>query len=395
MKAPEACGRPARAADAAEPGQSGAALTTPLILEPVGRKGGMHYYNTGLCRGLVEAGLRPILCSSRDPLVGVHPGVQIEHVVEGVLDPASRLTKGLRLMRAAGQVAKICRAQKVQVVHCHLFGFTPHMYAALLRVRQSRVPIVATVHDVSDLGASRPMGWASRRILGLLSGVIVHNEYTARRLEEAVAGLRVPIATIPHGNYTEFYPALESEGVEDTVLFFGQVKPTKGLDVLLDAFGVVASRNPKARLIVAGKPWRESATRLEERVRELGLTERVELHLRYVGDEEVPDFFRRAGLVVLPYKEIFQSGVLLMCMSMGKATLTSDLPPFVETLDSSGGGRTFTTGCSASLAEELVSLLGNMSRLNELGAAALQHVRRHNDWSTIGLQTAEFYARVR
>jgi glycosyltransferase involved in cell wall biosynthesis len=213
-------------------------------------------------------------------------------------------------------------------------------------------------------------------------------------LEASLASVDVPLVTIPHGGYTEFYPAVESAGVEHSVLFFGQVKPTKGLDVLLDAFGVVAGRNPRARLIVAGKPWRESAQRLEQRIRALGIADRVELHLRYIDDAEVPEFFGRAGLVVLPYREIFQSGVLLMCMSMAKATLTSDLPPFVETLGSSGGGKTFVSGSSASLAQELESLLGDAQRLRALGDNALLHVRKHHDWSVIGRRTAEFYASV-
>jgi glycosyltransferase involved in cell wall biosynthesis len=85
-----------------------------------------------------------------------------------------------------------------------------------------------------------------------------------------------------------------------------------------------------------------------------------------VTDPEIPAFFRRADVVVLPYREIDQSGVLYTALAFGKALVLSDVGGFSEV----GTGRLVPPGDPAALRSALGSLLTNESERKQLGEEA-------------------------
>ena len=100
------------------------------------------------------------------------------------------------------------------------------------------------------------------------------------------------------------------------VLYFGVVRPYKGVDVLLEAFRQVED----AELWVVGRPLGVSM----ERLRQLAPAGRVRFVERYVSDAELPAFFRRADVLVLPHRSVDVSGVLFAGLAFGKAMVMSD-----------------------------------------------------------------------
>ena len=92
-----------------------------------------------------------------------------------------------------------------------------------------------------------------------------------------------------------------------------------------------------------------------------GLHENVRLDIRYIPDEQVSNYYCAADFVVLPYKKIFQSGVLLMAMSYGTPVITSNIPGMTEIVTDGINGLTFQSEDVASLA---ASLLGALSMDN-------------------------------
>jgi hypothetical protein len=86
------------------------------------------------------------------------------------------------------------------------------------------------------------------------------------------------------------------------LLFFGTIRPYKGLEVLVDAFDVLASLEPGSwRLTVVGESW-EGWTLPLEKIARSAHAEHITVDTRYVPDEELPGLFRQADLVVLPYR---------------------------------------------------------------------------------------------
>ena len=102
-----------------------------------------------------------------------------------------------------------------------------------------------------------------------------------------------------------------------TILFFGTVRPYKGLEVLVEAFDQLSDEEPdKWRLIVVGEPW--EGWRLPfDKIAASPHRDAIETVPRYVRDEEIPEFFGRADVVALPYLESSASGPLHLTMAAG------------------------------------------------------------------------------
>jgi len=126
--------------------------------------------------------------------------------------------------------------------------------------------------------------------------------------------------------------AREELGVDGRViLFFGYVRPYKGLGVLLDAFAEVL-RRMDAVLYVVGEIY-EGRERYLGQLKSLGIEHRVRMIDRYVANEEVEKYFAACDLVVLPYLSATQSAVVQIAYGFSKpvvVTSVGGLPDVVE-----------------------------------------------------------------
>jgi len=86
----------------------------------------------------------------------------------------------------------------------------------------------------------------------------------------------------------------------------------------------------KFQLTIAGRPSHTSFESYKSLIKELNLSKHVQTYLRYIKNDEIANFYRQADLVVMPYKMISQSGVLLLSMSYRKPVLVSNLPSFTD-----------------------------------------------------------------
>jgi glycosyltransferase involved in cell wall biosynthesis len=167
-------------------------------------------------------------------------------------------------------------------------------------------------------------------------------------------------STLYHPRYSFFLrPGLTREaaraklGLEGRVLlFFGYVRPYKGLGILLDAFGLYARDEKTARLLVVGEFYEDRGP-YERRVKELGLESRVSLVDRYVSDEEVADYFTAGDLLVLPYLSATQSGVIQIAQSFGLPVVTTDVGGLPEVVEDGKTGFLVPPGNSEALAEAI------------------------------------------
>ncbi|MDP2173554.1 MAG: glycosyltransferase family 4 protein [Candidatus Cloacimonadaceae bacterium] len=110
---------------------------------------------------------------------------------------------------------------------------------------------------------------------------------------------------------------------DKTLLFFGLIKPYKGLDVLIKAMQQVHKRLPDLRLTVAGEVYGKAEV-YAKLIRSLGLEDVVQTHFRYIPEDEVASFFRSASLCVLPYKSATQSGIIAMSYNFDLPVIVTD-----------------------------------------------------------------------
>jgi glycosyltransferase involved in cell wall biosynthesis len=164
------------------------------------------------------------------------------------------------------------------------------------------------------------------------------------------------------------------------VLCFGLIRPYKGIDVLLEAWRGVRD----AELWIVGAP------RMDINELSVGTPASVRFVPRFVSDEELAACFRRADVVVLPYREIDQSGVAFTALGFGKAMLLSDVGGFPE-LAAAGAARTFPAGDMDALGLELNGLLSDEAARRALASAAREAASGTYSWSNVAARTLALY----
>jgi glycosyltransferase involved in cell wall biosynthesis len=166
------------------------------------------------------------------------------------------------------------------------------------------------------------------------------------------------------------------------------------LDLLIRAIADVSREIAEVTLLVAGRPWRMEFSQYDRLIDDLGIRDRCVLHIRYIPDSEVHLYYAAADIVVLPYREVYQSGVVLMAMSYGRPVLVSDLPGMTAIVAERENGYLFRQGAATSLAQTLIRVFQDEEGRRWVAERALEYVRLNHDWNEIGKKTAELYRAV-
>jgi glycosyltransferase involved in cell wall biosynthesis len=241
--------------------------------------------------------------------------------------------------------------------------FAPAWWFIVRKVRaRLRVPVIFICHNVLPHETNAWMARIVRSALGLADGFVVHSEADRGRLLGLRPGapvIRCPIAPHPslppfRGTRRAARAELGIGGRSPVFLFFGFVRPYKGLDLLLDAMTLVTARRPGAALLVVGEFW-EPVEKTRRRIRELNLGDSVRIVDRYVGNEEVGVYFAACDAVVLPYRSATQSGVPQMAASLGRPAVVTDVGGLAENVRRTGMGRVVPPGDPAALARAMLS----------------------------------------
>lgn len=264
----------------------------------------------------------------------------------------------------------------------------PSLDARLLPARRPRV---MTAHYVLPPRPSRRRLASARRAFGAMDAVIAHSEHGARRLCETVGLQPDRVRVIHHGafDYLTRLPkekplAAELEGAEGPViLFFGLLRPYKGLDTLLEAFRQIEG----AELWIAGNPRMDV-----EPLRRLAAETpgRVRFLTRFISDAEIPALMRRADVLVLPYRDAEHSGVLYTGLAFGKPLVLSAVGGFPE-LAASGAAHLVPPEDPAALAAALSELVDDEVARRRLGEAAARAAAGSYSWDAAAQQTLALY----
>lgn len=375
-----------------------------VICEPVGGHGGMDYYDLSLGKALSQAGVSPLLltCDKTDE---ADAGFTVRKVYKRIFGADPAWKRGLRFLQGSLEGFIRARLEGARIAHFHFFHVGALELFNVLLARVLGMRVVITAHDVE---AFKP-GLSSRKMVdwvyGLAAGVIAHNQISRKELIEKLGIPSERIHVIRHGNYDGYGVTANSRndacraiGVEPdefVVMFFGQIKEVKGLDVLLQAMPDVIERAGRpVRLVVAGKVWKDDFSKYQRLIDELRIAAVVKLDIRYIPDSELPCFYRAADVLVLPYRRIYQSGVVLMAMTFGAPVIVSDIPGMLEVVTHERNGLVFRSGDSADLAHKISWAIVHETELEMLAVNAKKLMQTDYDWAGIGIKTADLYRKL-
>jgi glycosyltransferase involved in cell wall biosynthesis len=302
--------------------------------------------------------------------------------------PRSRARFAAKLVQHVPDMLAYRRAAAAaDVVHFQWLTVQPVDVHLLPRSR----PLVLTAHDVLPREPRRGQLGAQRRLYERVDAVVVHSEHGRARLVERLGVAPAKVSVIAHGAFEHLAhvprerplpPALAAVDAP-VVLFFGLLRPYKGIDVLLEAWREVEG----AELWIVGMP------RMDVEALCASAPPSVRWVPRFVADGEVAAYFRRADLVVLPYREIDQSGVLFTALAFGAPLLLSAVGGFPE-LASRGAAALVAPGDAAALAGELRRLLADPAARARLAAGARAAASGPYSWDAIAREHLELYGRL-
>jgi glycosyltransferase involved in cell wall biosynthesis len=301
--------------------------------------------------------------------------------------PSSRFRLATKLVQHVPDMLALRRhAAGADVVHFQWLTVQP-----VDRHLLPRRPVVLTAHDLLPREPRPFQVRAQRRLYDAVDAVVTHSAYGRRRLVEELGVAEAKVRVIHHGafEYLADVPAgeLPAElGATDSpvVLFFGLLRPYKGVDVLLEAW---RSRPDEAELWIVGRP------RMDIGPLRAAAPPGVRWVTRFVSEPELRACFRRADVVVLPYLRTDRldfSGVLATALAFGKPVVVSDVGGFAE-VAAVEAARLVPPGDPAALAEALGSLLGDAGQRHRLAEGARAAAGDAYSWRRAAELTLSLY----
>lgn len=282
------------------------------------------------------------------------------------------------------------------------------MYYKALRKR-----VALTAHNVNQAKRDSNDSWLNRFTLKiqyrLCDHIFVHTQKMREELcrDFGVAEEAVTVIPYPINNAfadTELTPPAAKQrlglGAEDrAILFFGRIVPYKGLEHLLQALRpLVEEKQANYKLIIAGEPKKgceEYLREIEKSIERDFAPGQVILQMQFIPDDELELYFKGADLLVLPYKDIFQSGVLFLSYSFGLPVVATDVGSFREEIVEGSTGFLCEPGKPTSLAAAIKAyfesdLYKNLSCRRE----ELKHfANAHHSWNEVAELTCRAYAK--
>jgi glycosyltransferase involved in cell wall biosynthesis len=262
-------------------------------------------------------------------------------------------------------------------------------------------PVVFTVHNIISHEKNPFYELCSRILFKSGDHFIVHSDANRARLIECFGIKEERISQIPHGPLSfsngddlTNEEARKKIGVaphEKVILFFGAIRPYKGLDIALKAFARVIKESPDVRLIIAGRLW-EPWDKYQKIIDENGLSKHVDKYLHYINTDDVAAFFNACDLVILPYLEFdSQSGVGAAAMAFTKPMIVTDTGGLPELVNDKKN--VIPPGDAESLADRIIYCLKDRAELEKMAIDAKETAERMS-WDNIALNTLKVYEKV-
>ena len=273
--------------------------------------------------------------------------------------------------------------EKPDIIHCN----HNHLWLGFFLPFLSKYPIITTIHDVNPHFGSRKFDKLIGKYLYLKFSdcLIVHGEKAKKELN-----FKKKCFIIPHGDYS-FFLDYQKENIDEgrnTILFFGRIEEYKGLEYLIKAVTYISNHFQDIKLIIAGSGdfCKYKNLILNDK--------KFEVHNRFILDEEVPFFFQRARVVVLPYIEGTQTGIIPIAYAFKKPVVVTDVGSIPEVVDDGKTGFIVPSKDSNALAEAIIKLLKDDKLRKEMGENAYKKMEEELSWDKIAEKTIEAYKTV-
>ena len=221
---------------------------------------------------------------------------------------------------------------------------------------------------------------------------VVHSEDQRSALKRKAKSIE-SVHTIPHGVYDFFtdYDYAEPDQVSNHALFFGSLIPPKGLRLLVESVPKVVEEIPDFSLTIAGEGNIPDPNGIID-----SYSSAITVRNEFIPNDEVGELFHKAQLVVLPYREGWQtghSGTLSTAFAFGKPVVTTDVGDFQRMVEDSNAGIVVEPEDADALAEGIIEVLSDSAGLEKMSKASAKKADELS-WENIAKEHIEMYAKL-
>jgi glycosyltransferase involved in cell wall biosynthesis len=375
-------------------------------------------YACGLATALVAKGVRLDVIGSDyvdSPEMHTTPGLQFYNLWPPATANRTAMAKLLRVLRHYARLIRYTAVSEPRIFHI-LWNSKIQLFDRTLLMLYYRVmgkKIVLTAHNVNQGRRDGNDSVLNRLTLRLqywlTDHIFVHTQKMKDELIEEFGVCDRGITVIRHPINdafpdTDLTPAeakrrLGLRNHEKAILCFGRIKPYKGIEHLLKAFQKLAERDADYRLIIAGEAEKGNEGYLN-RIKHMIPSElergQIILKAQFIPDGEMEVYLKAADVLVLPYNEIFQSGVLFLGYSFGLPVIATDVGSFREEIVEGETGFLCRPGDPADLAKTIASYFAS-PLYRDLGTRRQEikdYADVHHSWHAVADLSRNVYANL-
>jgi D-inositol-3-phosphate glycosyltransferase len=372
-------------------------------------------YAYGLATALISKGVALDVIGNDEldcPEFHRNPGVNFFNLRGSQRSDASCATKALRVLRYYAKLIRYAAVAKPVIFHILWNNKFDTFDRTLLMIYYKLLgkKVVMTVHNVNAGTRDRNDSLFNRVTLGiqyrLASHIFLHTEKMKAELITQFHVQTSNVSVIPFGiNNAVPHTSLTRDearhrlGIsvsERVILFFGHITPYKGLEYLIAAFQQIRVQSGEYRLLIAGRPsncgtyW----SAIQDTIREDTERGHVLLKAEFIPDEETEVYFKAADVFVLPYRHVYQSGVLFLGQSFGLPVLAADVGSLKNEIMEGKTGFIFISEDPVDLSRAIERYFASdiYTNLDDRRKQIRDHAAVSHSWDIVSHTTMNLYA---
>jgi glycosyltransferase involved in cell wall biosynthesis len=285
------------------------------------------------------------------------------------------------------KIRDVLKRENPDIIHIT----SAHWYYFFLRFTLRKWPLVITSHDLCPHAGEENLisEYCIKMLIHDADHIFVHGMTLKEELiRSGTSGEK--IAVIPIGDFSFFVNHSDNKlQKEDVVLFFGRILAYKGLNYLLDAMEDVQKQYP-VKLVIAGEgdmsPYLLKIAQFNPDL--------IEIHNYFIPDNEVPKLFQRAKIIVLPYIEASQTGVIPIVYAFKKPVIATSVGAIPEVVEDGKTGILVPPKDSAALRNAIIGLINDENKRKTIAENGYLKMKNELSWDKIAKTTVNIYQKV-
>lgn len=303
-----------------------------------------------------------------------------------------KLKKVINYVESYKKIDELLKRNHYDIVHSEWYTLSPIDYYFIHGFKKKYgIRYVATVHDILPFNRHFYDLYYHRKLYSLADAIILQAPGNVDRFNKLFPEDKGKVHMIPHGHMLDYVePKNKVESRErlnipqdkKVFLFFGQIKKVKGVELLLKAFLKLLQKRENIYLVIAGSVWKADFSKCQEIIDKNNFKGLLKTDIKYIPDEEVPYYYSAADICVLPYTDVYQSGVIQLAYGYKKTVVSSDLPAFTQFVKEGKTGFVAKNNDVDSLVCAM-ERAANSNRLEEMGEAGYELVEKELNWGQL------------